>query len=239
MTERIELPGRREPLPVELFRPEGEGPWPAVVVLSELWGLNDDIRRISARLASEGFLAAAPDLYRGRHFLRCLWSAFLDARRGRGPLVDDLEGLVRTLGARPDVSRVGLIGFCLGGGYALLIASRTGAGAAGVFYGEIPPTLDLDRVPPTVGGYGGRDPLFERQGRRLVRELAARGTPCDVGFYPDAGHSFLNDAGHPVLAALTFPVLQVAHDPVAAEDAWCRMVPFLHRHLGPESAAAE
>lgn len=231
--ERLSLPGRVEPLPVEVFRPAGEGPWPAVVVLSELWGLNDDLRRIASRLAEEGFLAFAPDLWRGRHYLRCLWSAFLGLRRGAGPLVEDLEALAAAVRARPDVSGLGVIGFCLGGGYALLIASRTGAGAAGVFYGEIAPAVDLDRVPPTVGGYGGQDPRFERHGRRLVRELAARGTPCDVAFYPRAGHSFLNDAGHPILAALSFPVMQVGHDPEAAADAWARMVPFLRRHLGP------
>lgn len=225
------LDGVDEPLRAEVFSPPGAGPWPAMVVLSEAWGLNDDLRRIAARFAENGYLAVVPDLYRGGAWYRCVWSAFLALQRGRGAEVDDLRALIAAVSERDDVRSVGVVGFCMGGGYALLLGTTTDAGAAGVFYGEISPAVDWSRACPVVGGYGRRDLPFRKVYRDLVGRLEEAGVDHDVVMYPGAGHSFMNDAGHRVLAALSWPVMAVGYEEAAAEDSWRRMLEFFARHL--------
>lgn len=218
---------------MEIFRREGSGPGPAVLVIHEVYGLNDDIRGIARRFAREGFLAAAPDLLAGGLRLRCIAQAMRALRSGSGPMVAELESLIEELEARADVTRVGAVGFCMGGGFALLLGTRQRVGAAGVFYGEIRPREELERSCPLVGGYGGRDRMFAGKGRELIATLDSLGREHDVRMYEDAGHSYMNRGGHPVLATLARPLLRVAYEPEAAEDSWRRMVPFLRRHLAP------
>jgi carboxymethylenebutenolidase len=219
-------------VPVELFRPARRtGRMPALVVIHEIFGLNDDIRRIARRFAENGYLAAVPNLMAGGWYLGCVVRAAQDLRAGRGRSVAALEAVIGDLEARPDVGKVGVVGFCMGGGFALLLGTRDRVGAAGVFYGDVPPDDQLARACPVVGGYGGRDRLFAAQGRRLDATLTALGKEHDVRIYDDAGHSYMNDAGHPVLAWLTRPLMAVAYDPVAAEDSWRRMLAFFARHL--------
>lgn len=229
-TLTVQADGRA--LPVEIFRPQRSGRGPAVLVIHEIFGLNDDIRRIARRFADNGYLAAAPDLMSGGWYLGCVLRAARDLRAGSGASVAVLEAAIAALEARPDVDRVGAAGFCMGGGFALLLGTRQRVGAAGVFYGDVRPADELARACPVVGGYGGRDRLFAPQGRRLVETLTACGTAHDVRIYEDAGHSYMNDAGHPLLALLTRPLMAVAYDPVAAEDSWRRMLAFFARHLG-------
>ena len=218
--------------PVELFRPARHGSRvPAVVVLHEIFGVNDDIRRIARRFADHGYLAAVPDLMAGGWYLGCVVRAARDLRAGGGGSVGILEALIADLEARPDVGKVGVAGFCMGGGFALLLGTRDRVAAAGAFYGDVPPDDRLARACPIVGGYGGRDRLFAAQGRRLAATLAALGKEHDVRIYDDCGHSYMNDAGHPVLAWLTRPLMAVAYDPVAAEDSWRRMLAFFAKHL--------
>lgn len=218
-------------VPVELFRPRVSVPGPAVVVLHEIFGLNDDIRRIARRFADAGYLAAAPDLMRGGWYLGCIVRAARDLRAGSGPNVAVLEAVIAALEARRDVTAVGAAGFCMGGGFALLLGTRRRVRVAGVFYGDVRPRDELAEACPLTGGYGGRDRLFAPQGRRLIDALNALGREHDVRMYEDAGHSYMNDAGHDWLAALTRPLMAVAYDPVAAEDSWRRMLAFFARHL--------
>ncbi len=225
----LDVAGRA--LPVELFRPRRSGRAPAILVIHEIFGLNDDIRRIARRFADHGYLAAAPDLMSGGWYLGCVLRAARDLRAGAGPNVAALESVIAALEARPDVDKIGTAGFCMGGGFALLLGTRRRVEAAGVFYGDVRPADELARACPLVGGYGGRDHLFAAQGRRLIATLDALGKDHDVRMYEDVGHSYMNDAGHPVLALLTRPLMAVAYDPVAAEDSWRRMLEFFGRHL--------
>lgn len=230
-SERFTVTAGARTIPVELFRPASAERAPAVMVLSEIFGLNDDIRRIARRFAANGYVAAAPDFLAGGWHLGCVARAARDLRAGEGPTVAVLEAVVAALGARPDVGRVGVVGFCMGGGYALLLGTRTPLGAAGAFYGDVPARDALARACPIVGGYGGRDRIFAPQGRRLVADLDALGRPHDVVIYEGAGHSYMNEAGHPLLAMLTRPLMAVAYDEGAAEDSWRRMLAFFARHL--------
>jgi carboxymethylenebutenolidase len=229
--EVMTLGAAGRPLPVEIFRPRRSGRSPAVLVIHEIFGLNDDIRRIARRFADHGYLAAAPDLMAGGWYLGCVLRAARDLRAGAGPNVAALESVIAALEARPDVDKVGAAGFCMGGGFALLLGTRRRVQVAGVFYGDVRPTDELERSCPLVGGYGGKDRIFAAPGRRLIETLDGLGKEHDVRMYEDAGHSYMNDAGHPVLAVLTRPLMAVAYDPVAAEDSWRRMLEFFGRHL--------
>ena len=222
-------------VPVEVFRPPptaGTSRRPGVVVIHEIFGINDDIRRIARRFADEGYVAAVPDLMAGGVRLACVLRAALAVRSGQGPMVDELEAVIALLEARSDVGRVGAVGFCMGGGFALLLGTRECVRAAGVFYGDTRSREELARACPLTGGYGERDRIFAPQGRSLIATLNELGKEHDVRMYPDAGHSYMNQAGHPYMALLTRPLMHVAYDANAAEDSWRRMLAFFARHLG-------
>src|SRR3712207_3056526 len=104
--------------------PVGDGPWPGVVVLHESFGLNADIRQHADRLAAAGYLALAPDLYSGGGYWRCVRATFRALSEGRGKAFDDIDAARRWLGDRQDCTgRVGVLGFCMGGGFALASAA--------------------------------------------------------------------------------------------------------------------
>jgi carboxymethylenebutenolidase len=223
-------------IPAEIFQPATSGRRPAVLVLSEIFGVNDDIRRIARRFADNGYLAAAPDFLAGGWHLGCVLRAARDLRAGHGPTVAVLEAVLDALAARPDVGRVGAAGFCMGGGYALLLGTRRRVDVAGVFYGDIRSPEELARACPLTGGYGGKDRIFGPQGRELIARLEALEREHDVKIYEQAGHSYMSDAGHPFLAMLTRPLMAVAYDHEAAEDSWARMLRFFARHLADDVA---
>jgi carboxymethylenebutenolidase len=216
--------------------PVGEGPWPGVVVLHEVFGLDDDIRQSTDRLAAAGFLAVAPDLYTsGRR--RCLRATFRALGSGTGAAFGDIEATRAWLAGRPDCTgRVGVIGFCMGGGFALLAATR-GFQAAAPSYGPLPEHAQevLRGACPVVGSYGGRDRGLRGAGERLDRVLTDLGVEHDVKTYPEAGHSFLNRHNLGPFTALERVAGLGYHQP-SAEDAWGRILRFLDRHLrAPEA----
>ena len=153
-------------------------------------------------------------------------------RAGSGSTVDELEAVIALLEKRPYVGKVGAVGFCMGGGFALLLGTRERVRAAGVFYGDVRPRDELVRVCPLTGGYGGLDRSFASKGRALIADLGALDKEHDIRMYEDAGHSYMSDAGHPVLAWLTRPLMHVEYNEAAAEDSWRRMLTFFQKHLG-------
>jgi carboxymethylenebutenolidase len=211
----------------------GPGPWPGVVVIHEAFGLNDDIRRKADQFAAHGYLALAPDLYRGKHWIRCIRGVFQQLRAGSGPAFDALEAARGTLAGRDDCSgRVGVIGFCLGGGFALLCAPRTGFAVASVNYGDVPKDAEaaLRGACPIVASYGGRDPMGTKPPERLQRALTVLEIPHDVKVYPGVGHRFLTQAtGAGAVLARFARMNYVEAD---AADAWQRIYAFFGEHLG-------
>lgn len=224
------LDGRR----ALVVRPTAAGPWPGVVVLHEAWGMDDVLRRQAERLASAGHVVLAPDLLGDGPLLVCMRRT-LKALATRSGLPFQLIGHAREqLLGDPQVNgRVGVIGFCMGGGFALLV-SADGFDASAVNYGMVPEDVDavLRGSCPVVASYGGRDRQLAPQVPRLRAALEENGVPHDVEVYPTAGHSLLNDA--PNGPRVLRPLLKVAHvgpDPVAAADAWRRIEAFFGRHL--------
>jgi carboxymethylenebutenolidase len=211
--------------------PGGEGPWPGVVVLHEVYGLNDDIRGYALRFAEAGYLAFAPDLYTRGARLRCVLRAFRDLAAHRGQAFDDIEAARLWVTSRADCTgRAGVIGFCLGGGFALLAAARHDYAAASVNYAPVPrnATEVLAGTCPVVAGYGGRDRTLPRAAAKLEKALAELGVPHDVREYPDAGHAFLN-RHQPwllvrILAAAGFREAEAA-------EAWTGITGFFAEHL--------
>jgi carboxymethylenebutenolidase len=208
------------------------GPWPGVVVIHEAFGLNADIRGHADRLAALGYLALAPDLLEGRPWLRCVGAMFRQLTAGSGPAFDTLDECRGWLVGRSDCTgRTGVIGFCMGGGFALLCAPRDGYSAAAVNYGVVPADAGdaLDGACPVVGSYGGRDLMGTSNPRRLGAALTALGAPHDVKIYPDAGHGFMSPRPA-VLAPLT-RLARLQYDKAAAEDAWQRIFAFFGTYL--------
>jgi carboxymethylenebutenolidase len=212
--------------------PVGAGPWPGVVVLHESFGLNDDIRQQADRLAAAGYLALAPDLFSAGGALRCIRATFAALTRGHGKAFDDIEAARAWLTGREDCTgRVGVIGFCMGGGFALLTAAR-GFDASAPNYAHLPKDLDgvLRGACPVVASYGAKDKTLRGTAAKLRDGLGRAGVEHDVHEYPDAGHSFLNrhDLG-PGGALLR--VAGIGYHEPSAEDAWGRILRFFEAHL--------
>jgi carboxymethylenebutenolidase len=222
------------PLRGYLARPRGEGPWPGVVVVHEAFGLDDVMLRQANRLAEAGYLTLAVDLFSAGGARRCLVSTFRALSKRAGRPFDDIEAARRWLTDAPDCTgKTGVIGFCMGGAFALLTAN-TGFDASSVNYGAVPRDLDaaLDGACPVVASYAGRDRPFRTVPARLEAALTRAGIPHDVKTYPTAGHSFLNDAeAGPRLLRPLLRVAGMGPDPVAAADAWARIDGFFAEHL--------
>ncbi len=236
MPELTYRPAASRELRAYLAVPRSGGPWPGVVVVMDALGLSDDIMQQADRLAAAGYLAFAPDLYSGRG-LRCVVATLMSSRSGTGEAFENIEAGAALLRERVDCTgRIGIIGFCMGGGFALLCAPRYGLAAASVNYGEVPPD-PLQRLAgacPIVASYGGRDRTLAGRAEQLQTVLAELGVENDVKEYPDAGHSFLNRINTgPALGYVTKLVGMHYHHP-SAEDAWQRILTFFDTHLSTD-----
>jgi carboxymethylenebutenolidase len=221
-----------------LALPSQPGPRPAVIVIHEIFGLNDDIERIAGRVADLGYVALAVDLYDmpGPRAL-CIMRTLVGMARGDNDRVlADLEAARRWLATRPEVdaTRTGVVGFCMGGGFALLYATRAPLQVAGAFYGDVPKTADeLRGICPVLGGFGGRDRIFAPQGARLERLMGELGVPHDVKTYPDAGHSYMSKHPPGVMTTLgAWGPMAAGFDADAEADSWRRIGAFFSAHLG-------
>jgi carboxymethylenebutenolidase len=201
---------------------------PGVVVVHEIFGLNDDIRDIADQFAARGFHALAPDLLGMRGgTVRCLVAIMRSMSSGEGPAVDAILASRDWLAARPGSNgQVGIAGFCLGGGFAILLAGR-GFGASAVQYGRLPKNLDaaLQGSCAMVASYGGRDGTLPGVAATLEDALERAGVEHDVQEYAEAGHSFMNhsaDTAPSWLKPLTGS-MHAGFVETAAADSWDRI----------------
>ena len=207
--------------------PDGAGPHPGLVVIHELYGLNDNIRDIATRFSDEGYAAMAPNLYSrfggvARFCMTQLFKALIKPRLDQRA-VRDLRGAVAHLQSMAGVrwDRIGVVGFCMGGGFSLLLAISTNqVKSSVVFYGRNPtPIEDVAELNcPLLFVYGEDDKMISGGVPKLRAELDAQGKSYEMQSYPDAGHSFMNDK-------------RKDFRPEAAQDAWQRTLAFLDANL--------
>jgi carboxymethylenebutenolidase len=201
------------------------GSGPGVIVVQEWWGLVPHIVDMADRFAAEGFVALAPDLYHGERATGPDEAKRLMMSMDMGRAARDLGGGVQLLLDHPAVTAgpVGVVGFCLGGGLALFLASvRPEVEAAVTYYGVLRGAQpDLRQVRAEVlGHFGEEDGSISAELRdRLLGQLRDAGVKATFHVYP-AGHAFAND---------TRPE---AHAPGPAREAWDRTVAFLAERLG-------
>ena len=221
--------------------PRGTGPWPGMIVIQDSLGLSDDIREQADRLAAAGYLAFAPDLYSGRG-VRCVVATMQASRSGKGRAYEEIEAARQWLVGREDCTgRAGIIGFCMGGGFALLCAPQYEYAAAAVNYGEVPKDAveRLRGACPVVASYGARDRTMPGRAGRLERALTELGVAHDVKEYPDAGHSFLNRINVGPLFSPLMHVTGMSYHHPSAEDAWRRILSVLDEHVAGSAAGRE
>ena len=204
-------------------KPEGAGSFPGLVVIHEAFGLNDNIREIARQFADQGYAALAVDLFSNRNRVMCMLQAFYGMliRPLNNSTLSDLQSTMAFLREQQgvDANRIGAVGFCMGGGYALQLAvTDKGMKAASVFYGANPKPLEaLAQSCPIVGSYPDKD--FTTQAARDLEGLLTKNNiPHDIKIYDNTKHSFMSRQRTP------FEV-------DASKDAWQRMLSFFHEHL--------
>ncbi|MEM7437514.1 MAG: dienelactone hydrolase family protein [Myxococcota bacterium] len=217
----------------------GAPPYPAVVVLHDIYGFSQDLQRHCQRFADAGYVALGPDLYRGRR-PACVVKTLRSATTGKGFAYDAIAASRGMLAAREDVdpSRIGVAGFCMGGGFALIAAADQTFAVAAPFYGGVPQRASrLQGICPTIAQYGEQDTVFLPHAKRLARHLEELGVAHEVHIYEEAGHSFMNQ-----LPKVTAPVgrhlpIRAFYEPATEAKAWDKLLDFFERHMpGPDNS---
>ncbi|MFZ1916786.1 MAG: dienelactone hydrolase family protein [Terriglobales bacterium] len=208
-----------------LYDPAGKGPFPALIVIHEFWGLNDWVKEEASKLADQGYIALAIDLYRGKvadtpDMAHELMRAVPTDRALR-----DLKAAYDFLAAQPNVKkdRIGSIGWCMGGGYSLDVAlAEPGLAAAVINYGHLATDpAEMKKInAPILGLFGGQDRGIPPDDvKKFQATMEQLGKKIDVKIYPDAGHAFEN------------PNNKQGYRAEDAADAWQRTVAFLASNL--------
>ena len=227
-TITINAPGG--PIDALLSIPDGKGPWPGVVLVHDAIGYGPDNERISRKVAAAGYIAITPNMFARGGMARCVTRVMRELLTKRGRALDDILAARDHVQAMPECNgSVGVVGFCMGGQFALVLLPK-GFGASAPFYGTpLPRNLGetLDGSCPIVASYGQRDPIGRGSATKLRTVADAKGITADVKQYPDAGHSFANKRpGQPLLRIAGF-----GYDGAATEDAYRRVFAFFNEHL--------
>lgn len=224
------------------YRPEGDGKRPAVIVIQEIYGVNDHMKDVAGRFAAEGYFAAAPDLFHRSG--RAITVSYSDNQQAFGlmgalsddSLLADLNATVASLKSNPNVDgdNIGIVGFCYGGMVAYLAAAKVGGlSAAAVFYGfgilpppdagpDAPRLLDAtagDVAVPIISFWGDQDGFIPvSNADEIVATLKAKGKSIESTVYAGAGHGFFCDA-------------RDSYHEASAKDAWSKTLGFFAKHL--------
>ena len=204
--------------------PKGTGKYPGVLVIQEIGGLVENIKDISRRLASEGYVALAVDLFDGKTVANLEDGRSIREKISEDMMLNDINAGFEYLKRLPNVKqdRIGSVGYCMGGGLSLKLACvNKDLAAAVVFYGRNPSPIDLIKNIncPILGNYAGEDKGITEADVNLLRDtLKKYGKTYDIKIYPGAPHGFFNDT-------------REGYRPEAAKDAWLRVLNFYGKYL--------
>jgi carboxymethylenebutenolidase len=207
-----------------LAEPGASGKYPGVIVIHEVWGLVDHIKDVSMKLAREGYVTLAVDLFDGKTLTKLEDGRKLREQLTEEKILADLNSGHAYLKTLKNVKphRIGSVGFCMGGGLSLLLACHNPEiAAAVVFYGRNPSPIDLVRNLrcPLLGNYAGADVAITEADINLLKEtLKKYGIAFDIKTYPGAPHGFFNDT-------------RESYRPDAAKDVWERVLTFFGKYL--------
>jgi len=224
-TQDITLPSGSETLAGYLALPESGGKHPAVVVIHEWWGLNDWIKEQTRKLAENGYVALAVDLYRGQVAYDPSLAHELMRGMPEDRAVRDLKAAFDYLAAREDVNKekIGSLGWCMGGGFSLLLAvNEPRLAACVVNYGAMPTdAAAIQQIQaPVLGNFGADDRGIPPSAVEAFESaLKTAHKSIDLKVYPGAGHAFEN------------PTNKLGYREAAAADAWARTLTFLDHNL--------
>jgi len=229
MTKEAEVTTSRETLEADglevnafVARPDDVEKAPAVIIVHEWWGLNPHIEDVARRFADEGFIAVAVDLYEGKTTKDAQEASKLMGALKQEDGVARLQVALKRLRAMPEVTGVGVTGFCMGGTFALLLACNAKVEAAAPFYGDVPvDTTLIGKLSCPILFIGAEKDqwITVEKMYRLDTALKQFGKDGEVRIYKGADHAFFND---------TRPEVYGRAD---AEDAWKRVIEFFNRHL--------
>ena len=209
-----------------LAKPKSIGPWPAIIVIQEWWGLDEQTKSIADRFAQEGYLAFAPDLYHGELAQLGDGDTAMKLVQKYGPTADqDLQSLFDALKSHPDCNgKIGSVGFCFGGRMSLALSTMRPINAVCTFYGGGMQTV-FDQLraklkAPVLGFFGDADVSIPagtvEEFDRLLDDV---GVDHEVITYPKSGHAFFRDSDPSV------------YIPEASKDAWERVKKFFSKNL--------
>lgn len=224
-------------MPAYIARPAGEGPWPGVVVIHDAYGAGENLWRHTDWLASCGYFVIAPNLLHWNKKFTCLRAVMRDIAARRGRSFDDIEAARCWLKGQADCTgRIGVMGFCMGGAIAMLLAPGGHYAAAAPNYGEVPKDAHtyFAGACPVVGSFGGRDPTLRGAARKLERALTLNHIVHDVKEYPASSHGFLDDHSRdklPWALVAIKAILRVGYHDPSAQDAKRRIRAFFDLHL--------
>ena len=234
------LPFQESELLIYQATPEGYGPFPGVVVLHDALGMSTDVRRQCDWLASEGYMAAVPDLFSGKTFFSCMFQAIRELNKRKGTLFDKVETVRKHLLNQPQANgRVGVIGFCFGGGFAIILSAGFGFDSASINYGGLPKNAEtlLAKACPIVASYGALDRTLKGTAHRLETLLTDLDVDHDIKEYPHTDHAFMNDHDPEeiplFIKVFAYVVGGGAYHDESTQDARKRILAFFNRYLYP------
>ena len=224
-TQTVQYTRGNETVSGYLVAPTTSGKHPAIIVIHEWWGLNDWIREQARKFGDLGYVTLAVDLYRGKSTNDPVEAHELARGLPQDRGVADLKAAFSYLASRPDVEpdKIGVVGWCMGGGYSILLAQNEPKLAACVVnYGALPTdSQNIAKIQaPVLGNFGADDRGIPPQAvNAFVASMNGDGKTIDAKIYDGAGHGFEN------------PNNKTGYRPEAAKDAWSRMVMFFKANL--------
>ena len=208
-----------------LAMPKAEGKYPAVVMIHEWWGLNDNIKEMARSLAAEGYVVLAVDLYNGRIGKNATEAGQLASQVRGNPAeaISNMNAAVQQLKSLDNVddNRVASMGWCFGGAMSLQLALNEPLAATVIYYGSLETNATKLAVIkwPVLGIFGEKDTSIPVESvRKFEAALNELGIENEIYVYPNVGHAFANPSG-------------MNYAPNETKDAWKKTVDFLNKHL--------